>query len=183
MKDGSWVLTGYCSTARELFWIRLENLSWSKKNQGLKLFRGQATFASCCLFHLTGYLKNDSVPFDKPEVLSSCSADWLLVHEVRRDQKCNKLEFPNRHQGATCPDSAGPVYFSTLHFSLETNIANHPYLGRKQSTNLKFSFYNLENKKKILILAGSHQQKKHWYGWKIFVRVIPSINFFGSIQS
>lgn len=119
-----------------------------------------------------------TVPFDKPEVLSSCSADWLLAPEVCPDQKCNKLEFPNRHQGATCPDSARPVYFSTLHFLLGTSIANHPYLWRKQNIYLKFSFYNSENNFKILILTGSHQQKKHWQSWKIFIRVIPSITFW-----
>lgn len=182
MKDGSWVLIeSFTWTVSDK---RLEKTSRSIKNQGLKVFRGQAIFASCCLFHLIGYSKNDCVPFDKPEVLSSCSADWLLVHEVCPDQKCSKLEFPNRHQGATCPDSAEPVCFSTLHFLLGTSIANHSYLWRKQNTYLKFNFYNLENlKKNIFILAGSHQRKKHWQGWKIFVRVIPSIKFLGSIQS
>lgn len=139
---------------------RLEKPSRPIKNQGLKLFRGQAIFASCCLFHLTGYSKNDFVPFDKPEVLSSCSADWLLVHEVCPDQKCSKLEFPNRHQGATCPDSAGPVYFSTLHFLPGTSIANHPYLWRKQNTYLKFSFCNLENNKISLSLL-DHINKRN----------------------
>lgn len=110
-------------------------------------------FVPCCLFHLTGYLKNDFIPFDKPEVLSSCSADWLLVHQLCPIQKCNKLRFPNRHRGAICPDSARPAYSSTLHFLLGTSIANHPYLWRKQTTSLKLSFCNLENKKILIWIA------------------------------
>lgn len=182
-KHGSRVLTGYYST--ENTWTvldeRLEKLLRSKKNQGLKLFQRASIFAPSCLFHLTGYLK-DFVPFDKPEVLSSCSADWLLVHQLCPNQKCNKLGFPNRHQGAICPDSAGPAYFSASHFLLGISIANHPYLWRKQTTSLKLSFCNLENKK---------NPHPHWIAspnetvqcWKICARLIPSIRFLGSNQS
>lgn len=118
-------------------------------------------FAPCYLFNLTDYLKNNFVPSDKPEVLSSCSAEWLSVHQLCPNQKCNKLGFPNRHQEAICPDSAEPTYFSMLHFSLGTSTANHPYLCKKQSTSLKLSFCSLANKK-ILILTGSHHQKKQY---------------------
>jgi len=123
----------------------------------LKLFQRSSTFAPCCLFNLTDYLKNGFVPFDKPEVLSSCSADWLLVHQLRLNQKCSKLGFPNRHQGAICPDSAGPAYFSMLDFLLGTSIANHPYLWRKQTTSLTLSFHNLEKKKS----PHPHQKKQY----------------------
>lgn len=97
-------------------------------------FLSASLFSPSCLFQLTGYLSNGFVPFDKPEVLSSCSASWLLVHQLCPNQKCNMLVFPNRHQVAICPGSAGPAYFSMLHFLLGTSTANHPYLQRKQTT-------------------------------------------------
>lgn len=118
------------------------------KEPRTKLFQRASIFAPYCLFHLTGYLKNYFVPFDKPEVLSFCSAGLLLIHQLCPNQKCSKLGFPNRHRGAICPDSAGPAYFSTLHFLLGTSIANHPYLWRKQAISLKLSLYNLESNKK-----------------------------------
>lgn len=146
MTDGSRMLIGFYST--EITWTvleeRLETLLWLKKNKGLKLFQRAILFAPCCPFCLAGYLKNDFIPFDKPEVRSSCSADWLSVHQLCPNQKCNKLGFPNRHRGAICPDSVGPAYFSMLHFLLGTSIANRPYLWRKETTSLKFSLCNSE---------------------------------------
>lgn len=187
MKDGSRVLIGYYSTENTLTVLneRLETLLWSKQNEGVKHFQRATILGPCCLFCLAGYLKNDFIPFDKPEVPSSCSADWLSVHQLCPNQKCNKLGFPNRHQVAICPDSAGPAYFSALHFSLGTSIANRPYLWRKQTTSLKLGLCNLENEKKKKKRKSSssldHITKRNVSVLKkIYVRLTPSIRFSGS---
>lgn len=146
MEDGR-VLAGYYSA---------EN-TWPVWNERLKkpitikihlraktFYQRTSIFFPCCLFlKEIGYLKNGFIPFDKPEVLSSCSADLLSVHQLCPNQNYNKLEFPNRHRVAICPDSAEPAHFSVLHFLLGISTANHPYLQRKQTTNLKLTLCTL----------------------------------------
>lgn len=110
---------------------------------------------NCCVWYWMGdtfqhspmekwprHLGEKYSPFDKPEVLLSCSADQIWVLQTLQGHRCNKIKCPDKPSGATCLDNVRPACSSAWHPSLGTDAANLPDLESMKAQVLHYVHFN-----------------------------------------